>query len=303
MLILFLLLAYGTAVMHNRDPSTWKSIDRLGRIKKSPYKWSEEWLENVPVDHFSFGNKDQFKLRYFINTESYEEGGPIFFYTGNEGNLEGFAENTGFMWDIAPEFHAAVVFAEHRFYGKTKPYGDASYNRTDHLGYLSSEQALADFVLLIDHLRREKLPGAENSPVIAFGGSYGGMLAAWIRIKYPHKVAGAIAASAPVFWFLDSHIPEDTYAKIVTRSFLAAGCNRKAIEKGWLALKNLAGKEAGRAYLNDLFHLEEKSRISSADDHKFLAEFVREVFESMAMVNYPYPSQFLASLPGWPVKV
>ncbi|PIO69704.1 hypothetical protein TELCIR_08470 [Teladorsagia circumcincta] len=91
--------------------------------------------------------------------------------------------------------------------------------------------------------------------------------------------------------------------QIVTRSFLGAGCNRKAIEKGWRALKNLAGTDDGRAYLNELFHLDEKSRMSSSDDHKFLASFVREVFESMAMVNYPYPTEFLAPLPGWPVKV
>ncbi|VDO49198.1 unnamed protein product [Haemonchus placei] len=303
MLILLVLLAYCEALMHIRDPSTWVPITRSKSVRSSPYKWSEEWLDGVPLDHFAFANKDQFKLRFFINTDNYEEGGPIFFYTGNEGKLEGFAENTGFMWDIAPEFHAAVVFAEHRFYGRTQPYGATSYNTTDHLGYLSSEQALADFVLLIDYLKQKRIPGAENSPVIAFGGSYGGMLAAWIRTKYPHKVAGAIAASAPVFWFVDSHVPEDIYAKIVTRSFLGAGCNRKAIERGWRALKNLAKTEKGRAYLNDLFHLEEKSRVASDDDHKFLASFVREVFESMAMVNYPYPSEFLAPLPGWPVKV
>lgn len=31
------------------------------------------------------------------------------------------------MWDLAPYFHAAIVFAEHRYYGESKPYGKGSY--------------------------------------------------------------------------------------------------------------------------------------------------------------------------------
>uniref|UniRef100_A0A914RQD2 Uncharacterized protein n=1 Tax=Parascaris equorum TaxID=6256 RepID=A0A914RQD2_PAREQ len=146
----------------------------------------------------------------------------------------------GFMWDIAAEFGAAVIFAEHRFYGKTYPFGNESYASVSNLGYLSSEQALADYAQLIQYLRNERLKDAINSTVIAFGGSYGGMLAAWIRIKYPHIVEGAIAASAPVFWFPQANVPEDIFDNIVKRSFVNSGCKADAIIAAWSAIEELA---------------------------------------------------------------
>ncbi len=52
--------------------------------------------------------------------------------------------------------------------------------------FLSIEQALADFATLISHIREEY--SCLESPFIGFGGSYGGMLAAWLRAKYPEAL-------------------------------------------------------------------------------------------------------------------
>jgi len=54
---------------------------------------------------------------------------------------------------------------------------------------LSVEQALADYAAIANGIR-ESQKGAANCPIIAFGGSYGGMLAAWIRLKYPNVFQG-----------------------------------------------------------------------------------------------------------------
>lgn len=117
------------------------------------------------------------------------------------------------MWEIAEEFRALVVFAEHRYYGVSMPYGNRSFDDIGRVGYLTSQQALADYVDLITYLRHNgsysdrdlyragdiydtgvdgtPAPSSAN-PVIAFGGSYGGMLAAWFRIKYPAIVEGLV---------------------------------------------------------------------------------------------------------------
>ena len=130
---------------------------------------------NQTLDHFTFTTDEKFPQKYLMNDTWWVPGGPIFFYTGNEGVIEAFAENSGFMWDIAPEFNALLIFAEHRYYGESLPF-NGNFSKDPHkLGYLSSEEALADFAELISFIKAT-LPNAYKSPVIAFGGSYGGIV-------------------------------------------------------------------------------------------------------------------------------
>ena len=63
--------------------------------------------------------------------------------------------------------------------------------------YLSSEQALSDIATFHEYIVN-KYQLTDNNKWISFGGSYAGALSAWLRIKYPHLIAGAIATSAPV---------------------------------------------------------------------------------------------------------
>merc|ERR1719253_337070 len=105
-----------------------------------------------------------FMQRYFVHDAYWKKGGPIFFYCGNEANVELYVNATGLMWENAKDFGAALIFAEHRFYGESKPFGE---NMMKHLSYLTMEQALADYAKLIYDLKREWR--SENSAVIGFG--------------------------------------------------------------------------------------------------------------------------------------
>lgn len=58
------------------------------------------------------------------------------------------------------------------------PFGgnkDVAYANASTLGYLSSTQALADYATLIIDLKKNLT--AIDSPVVVFGGSYGGSMA------------------------------------------------------------------------------------------------------------------------------
>lgn len=261
------------------------------------YKYESHFFKQK-VDHFGYTNDDYFLQRYLINLEFYSpQNGSVFFYTGNEGDIVMFANNTGFMWENAAKFNAALVFAEHRYYGLSLPYGNLSYSDKKYLGYLTSEQALADFATLISFLKTQ-LPGAAKAPVIAFGGSYGGMLAAWIRIKYPHLFNGAIASSAPVLQF-EGLTSCEKFSEIVTEDFKNSSyeCS-KSIRKSWDIIRRFSKTESGLKFLTETFHLCPSVSFNVND----LIDWLSGTWSFLAMTNYPYPTNFLLPLPAYPIR-
>lgn len=67
----------------------------------------------------------------------------------------------------------------------------------DSLQYLSSEQALADLANFIESKNKE-YGFKSDVKWVAFGGSYPGSLAAWLREKYPNLVHGSVSTSGPL---------------------------------------------------------------------------------------------------------
>lgn len=70
------------------------------------------------------------------------------------------------------------------------------------LQFLSSQQALADLANFIDAMNKKHKVN-KSVKWIVFGGSYPGSLAAWVRMKYPHLVHGAVSSSAPLLAKVD----------------------------------------------------------------------------------------------------
>ena len=252
-------------------------------------------------DHFSWSTAT-FQQRYFVYDKFYVAGGPILFYTGNEADVEVFVNCTGLMWDNGPVLNALLVFAEHRFFGKSLPCAGGFEECGDLLG---TEQAMSDYATLIASLRQQY---SETSATIVFGGSYGGMLAAWMRMRYPYLVDGAIASSAPIGCLAEDYVGS-SYWKVVSNdatTFGGAAPNCKVnVAQAFQDVFNLASTADGRKQLSATYGL---CTPLGPDDAEAFALFIQAAFDSMAMGNYPFSTYYISGTPNhpapaWPMRV
>ncbi|KAL4560829.1 hypothetical protein LXL04_032984 [Taraxacum kok-saghyz] len=146
------------------------------------------------MDHFNFNKESYmtFQQRYVVNSKYWggpNDSSPIFLFVGDNVDIMEDIEYVGFPLVLASRFKGLLVYIE---------------------------QALADYAQIIIDVKKNM--SAENCPVITVGGSYGGMLASWFRLKYPHVTYGALASSAPILYFLGL-TPENGYSSIVSKDF------------------------------------------------------------------------------------
>lgn len=143
----------------------------------------------------------------------------------------------------------------------------------------------------------------ENCPVIAFGGSYAGMLAVWMRMKYPHVVDMAHGASAPIFYFKNRKgLDYNIFYQIVTKNYqIHSGNCPNVIREGFKRLISYYNNQsAPLTQLTAAFNL--CKPLKTNKDIEYLINFINDGYAYMAMLNYPYPTNFLKNLPAWPAN-
>ncbi|KAK6470961.1 dipeptidyl peptidase 2 [Huso huso] len=267
--------------------------------RASEPKFEEKYFQQV-VDHFNFNSHgdNTYQQRYLIQDQYWKKGyGPIFFYTGNEGDIWEFALNSGFISELASEHHALVIFAEHRYYGRSLPFGNSSFELPN-VGLLTIEQALADYAVMITALKKQL--GAPDCPVIVFGGSYGGMLSVYMRLKYPNIVTGALAASAPILSTAGLGDPKQFFHDVTADFESYSSDCANSVRNAFLQIEELAKRQEYQKIRDELSLCRAPS--SDKDIHQ-LYGFLRNAFALMAMLDYPYSVSFIQELPANPVKV
>lgn len=159
--------------------------------------------------------------------------------------------------------------------------------------------------------------------------------ASWFRLKYPHVVHGAIAASAPVLALegLRRPIPDpEKFAETVTKAAGPAGgaaesCadnvryafsamlphvhNDSVVGKGGAKLRGKGDDVAGLATVADVAR---KLRVCAGQEPQGddaiwqLAWWARSAFDYLAMGNFPYATGYILNssdgveLPPWPLR-
>ncbi|BBH05067.1 Serine carboxypeptidase S28 family protein [Prunus dulcis] len=278
---------FAEIILHTTSRKTMSAADPINDF--------ETFYYNQTLDHFNFrpDSFNTFQQRYLINFKHWVALMLVHQYLltlAKKNAIDVDLSIIGFLNENAHQFQALQIFIEHRYYGKSVPFGsrEEAFQNADTLGYFNSAQALADYAEVLIHVKKKL--HAQHSPVIVIGASYGGMLASWFRLKYPHVALGALASSAPILYFDNIVPPEDGYYSIVTKDFKEASetCYQ-TIKKSWSEIDAIASQPEGLSFLSEKFHTCRPLKKSSE-----LKNYLDNLYCNAAQYNSP---------PSYPVTV
>lgn len=123
-----------------------------------------------------------------------------------------------------------------------------------------------------------------------------------MRMKFPNVIDGALGASAPIVYFMNrKDLNLGSFYEIATVNYKHGEC-ADVIKESFRRMAELekSSSDVDLKMLSKTFNLcdpiTKKSQISD------LINWVDEGYSYMAMTNYPYPTEFLKSMPAWPAN-
>jgi pimeloyl-ACP methyl ester carboxylesterase len=243
----------------------------------------DQWMTQN-IDHFGKHN-GTFQQRYTINTDSYAPGGPILLFQGEETDVLDCPKST-ILYEWARELGGLTVSLEHRYFGPSKPFGNASTSN-ENFRFLTLDNVMADAVAFVQQVKRN-ITGADKSKVLVASGSYGGFLAAAFRMNHAESFDAALASAGPVVGFGDGDDPDSyNWYNWLNRLYLTHSLEASAnIEKAFTHLSQ-------RLVNNDTESLQRDLRLctpifpGNATQAVALEGLLQLVFSLAAEFNYP----------------
>jgi len=159
---------------------------------------------------------------------------------------------------------------------------------------------MMDYVEFIKFIKQTY---CQDCSVVVFGGSYAGMLAAWMRMKYPHVVDIAHAASAPIYYYRNrQNFDIGIFYKIVTKNYEMHSTNcPNVIREAFRRLTSYSQTPmAPISFLSQYFNT--CTPIKKYQDIALLMDYINVAYSYLAMINYPYPTSFLKNVTAWPAN-
>ncbi|KAL0280562.1 UNVERIFIED_CONTAM: hypothetical protein PYX00_001822 [Menopon gallinae] len=236
-----------------------------------------EWFTQK-LDHYNEKNKATWKQRYFKNESFFDAAkGPVFLLLGGEISISPHWVMHGAWLDYAKKLNALCLCLEHRYYGMSRPVSNLS---TENMDYLTSSQALADTAAFITDYNK-KLGG--DRKWILFGGSYAGSLAAWMQLKYPKLVTGAVSSSSPLVAVSDF---KGYYTSVKKSLYSYHPMCLSSINEGMQEFEVLLRSKAGRDKLGVLFNLCDTIDPDNKDDLSSLYEGLASNFARIVQYSF-----------------